>query len=558
MSTDKDSIRNTTKVIPSLLPEIIQDILSRLPIEDVMRSKTICKDWYALTKDPHFIHMHFSRALSCPPRILLEPLISGQISSLYLIDRKDGMWKSREISVENMQGRFGLTISSCHGLLLVTSPSVSIDPLYIYNPVTGKYFKLPNTGLKSDKLCISLGFGFDSTNKKYKVVRLFHFCLNDDFETNMKCEIITLGEESWRELEFSHTVICSTNAKPVFFDGALYWVIDREIHPGYEQILALDLCNEKFRAIKCPPSLIRSLEFPDSVFLCNLGGSLSLVEHNDFEKFRFWRIVQSNTKKSYKFYESSYHINIPYDVIIWSLNLKDRLIDKSFLFHMSHRNIREINGRKDHLTLYFPERDEYKIVEVPGTPTPVVLSSSNPSLADPTTSYNIYYGTAASAANYGGYGGNSSKKDSAEYVYDVPDGWKERLVSKVEKGTNGTDSEFYNPKKRTEKEYLTFLSGFRQLAPKDAVLNNLALSDVDLQDLISSADNVSSEERKDEKGQVYYVYEIEGVSARSLISVTCANNKLYAHFVNAPTPEWKRDQEMLTHIHESFKTIGSF
>ncbi|KAF9624621.1 hypothetical protein IFM89_012043 [Coptis chinensis] len=187
----------------------------------------------------------------------------------------------------------------------------------------------------------------------------------------------------------------------------------------------------------------------------------------------------------------------------------------------------------------------------------VILSTSAPSFADPTTSYNIYYGTAASAANYGGYGGNSSKKDSAEYVYDVPDGWKERLVSKVEKGTNGTDSEFYNPKKRTEKEYLTYLSGFRQLAPKDAVLNNLALSDVNLQDLISSADDVRSEERKDDKGQVYYVYEIDGVSARSLISVTCANNKLYAHFVNAPTPEWNRDQEMIKHIHESFRTIDS-
>ncbi|MED6129317.1 hypothetical protein PIB30_106764, partial [Stylosanthes scabra] len=52
--------------------------------------------------------------------------------------------------------------------------------------------------------------------------------------------------------------------------------------------------------------------------------------------------------------------------------------------------------------------------------------------------------------------------------------------------TNGTDSEFYNPKK-SEKEYLTFLRGFRQHAPKDAVLNTLALSDVDLQDLIAKA-----------------------------------------------------------------------
>ncbi|KAK2997845.1 hypothetical protein RJ639_025086 [Escallonia herrerae] len=182
------------------------------------------------------------------------------------------------------------------------------------------------------------------------------------------------------------------------------------------------------------------------------------------------------------------------------------------------------------------------------------LTTTPPSLADTPASYQTYYGTAASAANYGGYGGNSSKKDSAEYIYDVPDGWKERLVSKVEKGTNGTDSEFYNPRKKTEKEYLTFLAGFRQLAPKDVILNNLALSDVLLQDLIASADSVSAEERKDEKGQVYYVYEIDGVGAHSLISVTCARNKLYAHFVNAPTPEWKKDEETLRHLHESFKT----
>lgn len=188
------------------------------------------------------------------------------------------------------------------------------------------------------------------------------------------------------------------------------------------------------------------------------------------------------------------------------------------------------------------------------------LLLSTTSLAEPaSTSYTVYYGTAASAANYGGYGGNSSKQDSAEYVYEVPEGWKEKLVSKIQKGTNGTDSEFYNPRKKSEKEYLTFLSGFRQLVPMEMVLNNLALSDVDLQDLISTADSVKSEEvRKDGSEQVYYVYEIDGVAAHSLISVTCAKNKLYAHFVNAPAVEWKRDKEVLRHVHESFKTIGSY
>lgn len=92
----------------------------------------------------------------------------------------------------------------------------------------------------------------------------------------------------------------------------------------------------------------------------------------------------------------------------------------------------------------------------------------------------------------------------------------------------------------------------------DVILNNLALSDVQLQDLISGAESVRSEEKKDDKGQVYYVYEIEGAGAHSLISVTCAKNKLYAHFVNAPNPDWNKDQGMLKRIHESFKTVGSF
>ncbi|ESQ43713.1 hypothetical protein EUTSA_v10006361mg [Eutrema salsugineum] len=169
--------------------------------------------------------------------------------------------------------------------------------------------------------------------------------------------------------------------------------------------------------------------------------------------------------------------------------------------------------------------------------TVLTMAPALPSAGEGNQTYRIYYGTAASAANYGGYGGNSDRKTSAEYVYDVPEGWKERLVSKVEKGTNGTDSEFYNPKKRTEKEYLTFLSGFRQLAPRDVILNNLALSD------------------DEETGQVYYLYEIEGVGKHSLITVTCAKNKLYAHFVNAPALEWNRDHDTLAHLRDSFKTV---
>lgn len=177
--------------------------------------------------------------------------------------------------------------------------------------------------------------------------------------------------------------------------------------------------------------------------------------------------------------------------------------------------------------------------------------------ADSTSVFKQYFGTAASASSYGGYGGNTSKRDTAEYVYDVPEGWKERQISKVEKGTNGTDSEFYNPRRKSEKVYVTFLSGFRRLAARDSVLGNLALSDVNLQDIIASADSVQAADRTDPaSGQLYYDFEIDSPVAHSLISVTCAKNKLYAHFVNAPSNDWSKDAPMLRHIHQSFSTTG--
>ena len=50
-------------------------------------------------------------------------------------------------------------------------------------------------------------------------------------------------------------------------------------------------------------------------------------------------------------------------------------------------------------------------------PSPLALAAA----VEPGTSeFQTYYGTAASASSYGGYGGNANKKDSAEYVFDVP------------------------------------------------------------------------------------------------------------------------------------------
>lgn len=47
------------------LPEaLLTEILSRLPVKPLLRSKSVCKNWYSLIQNPSFIFLHHHRAAS--------------------------------------------------------------------------------------------------------------------------------------------------------------------------------------------------------------------------------------------------------------------------------------------------------------------------------------------------------------------------------------------------------------------------------------------------------------------------------------------------------------
>uniref|UniRef100_A0A2N9ITD9 F-box domain-containing protein n=1 Tax=Fagus sylvatica TaxID=28930 RepID=A0A2N9ITD9_FAGSY len=54
----------TSKEQQSIPLEIVMEILSWLPVKYVLRMKCVCKQWYALTQDRHFIEKHMSRLVS--------------------------------------------------------------------------------------------------------------------------------------------------------------------------------------------------------------------------------------------------------------------------------------------------------------------------------------------------------------------------------------------------------------------------------------------------------------------------------------------------------------
>ncbi|GAB2295124.1 hypothetical protein Dimus_029298 [Dionaea muscipula] len=119
---------------------------------------------------------------------------------------------------------------SCDGLLCIT---VDQDLMLLWNPATKKYRLLPPPMLSSDEIGVALcGFGFDSLNDDYKIVRAVcydDFSLNNDdddigvgMEKELKVEVFTLKSGSWR-LVASFPYCSHFNQMGKLVNGTVHW-----------------------------------------------------------------------------------------------------------------------------------------------------------------------------------------------------------------------------------------------------------------------------------------------------------------------------------------------
>ncbi|XP_043694491.1 F-box protein At5g65850-like [Telopea speciosissima] len=266
--------------------DIISEILSRLPIESLMRFKSVCKSWFSLIKDQSFVELQFERSKKNQPHsslILFNNYGPSDKKKLFLVDPevtdkdkedKDEkhIWKARDIMLLEYEWKYERDpkekklnfkiFGSCNGLLCMVSRlgygcCISIYGIFICNPITKDCLMLPvPTGFLIN--CYVIGFGVDSTGK-YKVLRIFFTKKCDDYAV-MNCEIITLGESSWRKVEeefpYTYTPQCEQD-EMVFMNGALYTIIMPTSSQLQPFILVFDLHDEKFYTIQIQaPSIV--------------------------------------------------------------------------------------------------------------------------------------------------------------------------------------------------------------------------------------------------------------------------------------------------------------
>ncbi|KAL3812248.1 hypothetical protein ACJIZ3_013516 [Penstemon smallii] len=259
--------------------EVVVDILSRLPIKSLFRTKCVCKLWYKLVSEKYFTKLYNELSIKNPMVLveITEPS-SDLRSRLVLVDNLRGV---SEFSLDFIKDRVKIR-ASCNGLLCCSSiPDKGV--YYICNPMTKEYKLLPKsrerpvTRFYPDDEATLVGLACNVFTLKYSVVLAgYHRSFGHRPERTFVCKVFDSDSNKWRKFvtlqddRFTHM----NRNQVVFINSALHWLT-----ASCSCVLVLDLNFETWRKILLPNEV--GSGSGNRIYLLESEGRLSVIQISD-------------------------------------------------------------------------------------------------------------------------------------------------------------------------------------------------------------------------------------------------------------------------------------
>ncbi|KAK4269946.1 hypothetical protein QN277_023038 [Acacia crassicarpa] len=288
-----------------LPPEIVLEILYRLPVKSLVKFTSVCKAWNSLITDQTFIYDHLNRTIQASNgnNFLFFHLyfheLRGQrrhllmhneyFYSLYSVNKQTDHSFLERLPFSHLfqLNHWDVFFSTCNGLVCLADSYSPLDyeTILIWNPLLRKYLVLPKpikTCKERERLEYSLcfGFGFDSRNNDYKLIRLLNHWRTQD---TPHVEVYSLVSCSWRSITVRVPQFCLRNynwSRTSFVNnGAVHWVVSRRRSDGLDDtfILSFDVAEETFRELTLPRQSGESGWIHSILLVVEGGHSLAIV-----------------------------------------------------------------------------------------------------------------------------------------------------------------------------------------------------------------------------------------------------------------------------------------
>ncbi|KAA8524477.1 hypothetical protein F0562_010900 [Nyssa sinensis] len=251
-----------------LPPDVLIEILTRLPVKSVIRFTSVCKSWYSLIRNPSFITTHLNQTIASKKKndqfLLVRHYNKNDKKEHYTLHHDDETFGDKFLEIQfpfKSQLAFFRIVGSCNGLLCLCDDLFGdTHTIVLWNPSIRKSVNLPMPSKPQWPNMFVLGFGLDPTTNDYKVVRIVYYKEHlFRYKTPPEVEICTLSTKSWRRISSTAPPYCIVEFmwSQVFLNGAVHWIAyDPHVVGGFHNlILSFDMRNEVFCEMTLPVAL---------------------------------------------------------------------------------------------------------------------------------------------------------------------------------------------------------------------------------------------------------------------------------------------------------------
>ncbi|XP_058187815.1 putative F-box protein At3g24700 [Rhododendron vialii] len=262
--------------------ELHMEILCRLPVKSLLRSKSVCKNWYSLIRNPAFISLRSKHSAENTDCLLVKRSLNGG-ACLSFVPNETTV-EDIDISftgLESLDIRDLQLLGPCNGVVCLAKGWFN-STMVICNPSMREFRVLPRPSHKKDHEN-NMGFGFDPSTNDYKVVKFGVLDRNSNnllLEVGKTFEIYDLSTDSWRKVDVNpHNIGFDLDfnfLKCTSWKGGCYWYIS--CSDGADAIIVFRLTDEVFDEIPVPEvSLANSYTTERELFI--LDDSLAMVRY---------------------------------------------------------------------------------------------------------------------------------------------------------------------------------------------------------------------------------------------------------------------------------------
>ncbi|XP_076881024.1 F-box protein CPR1-like [Bidens hawaiensis] len=274
--------------------DVVEQILVRMDVEDLIRCKSVCKSWLSLISSPRFVKAHLNHNIKSDRDN--RELGHRRVCLPYILN-EDTWFCFDCIHI----------VGSCNGLLCF-SPRGS--ELVVTNPSTREHRKLPTprhmpkVSMIRQVLC--WGFGYDSCTDDYKVIVGFKKSRNSN---RTLFYIFTLKSNTWKVIG-GLNYKSAGGATGILCGGALHWFMSDT--RGKKTIISLDLSTEEVKKIPLPIPSADLLHDHAYLFkiLGVIEGCLCIYSNYSSSSTKIWVVMKNNKWQLY----NDDHCQSRYDV----------------------------------------------------------------------------------------------------------------------------------------------------------------------------------------------------------------------------------------------------